>query len=156
MRFKVLTPRDRTSGSNQYVLGKSYDNVVEQEATYSIKDHTNTILVISQDGSATYSSGATGIDRQEDYTRTDLRKDSLTAQQFENVLKTEGRSKLSAVVDSFDIDTTEPDLEVGDVVRMIDREWGIQRSAMVSEKQITLQDGKETINYLFGKDIGEK
>jgi hypothetical protein len=47
-------------------------------------------------------------------------------------------------------------LAVGDVVSIVDREWGITHSAMVSEKQITLQDGKETINYLFGNDIGEK
>ena len=155
MIFKVLTPNDRTSGLDLYVLGKRYDNVIEQEYTYSIKNHTNTILVISDDGSATYTSGATGLNRQEAYLHSSQKKGSLSDSQFTKVLKTEGKNNLSAIVDSFDIDTTEPDLAVGDVVSIVDREWDITHSAMVSEKQITLQDGKETINYLFGNDIGE-
>lgn len=122
MWFKVLVPNNRTSGLNQYVLGKRYDNVIEQEYTYSIKNHTNTVLVVSDDGSATYTSGATGLDRQEDYLKSNQKKESLTDAQFINVLKTEGKNKLSAVIDSFDIDTTEPDLAVGDVVSIVDRE----------------------------------
>ena len=156
MWFRVLVPNDRTTGSDLYVLGKRYDNVIEQEYTYSIKNSTNTVLVVSDDGEATYSPGLTGLDRQEAYLKSNQKKESLTDAQFAKMLKTEGKNSLLAVIDSFDIDTTEPDLAVGDVVSIVDREWGITHSAMVSEKQITLQDGKETINYLFGNDIGEK
>lgn len=122
MWFKVIVPNDRTTGEDLYVLGKRYDNVIEQEYTYSIKNHTNTVLVVSDDGSATYSSGASGLDRQEDYLKSNQKKESLTDAQFEAVLKTEGKNKLTAIVDSFDIDTTEPDLAVGDVVSIVDRE----------------------------------
>ncbi len=156
MVFNIITQTDRRVGSeNQFVLSREYDNVIEQEYTYSVKKETNTVFICSDDGTATYSSGSTGIDRKEMYLSSSKKKESLTTEQFKNVLITEGKSKLSDVIDSFDIDTAETDLSVGDVVSIIDKEWGLSHFAMVSEKEITLENGKETINYLFGNDIKE-
>lgn len=157
MVFNVFAQNDRTVlGGNQYILGKAYDNVIEEEYTLSTKTHTNTILVVSDDGTATYASGDAGYDRKEVYLKSNIKKENLTTEQFQDALRTEGKKKLIPVVNSFDIETAETDLQVGDVVSIVDREWGLNHSAMVSEKQITLQDGVETINYLFGNDIKEK
>lgn len=123
MVFNVFAQNDRTVlGGNQYILGKAYDNVIEEEYTLSTKTHTNTILVVSDDGTATYASGDAGYDRKEVYLKSNIKKENLTTEQFQDALRTEGKKKLIPVVNSFDIETAETDLQVGDVVSIVDRE----------------------------------
>ena len=123
MIFKILTQNDRTAGNpNQFILGKAYDNVIEQEYTYSVKDESNAVIVRAENVTASYTYGATGFDRKEIFVNSSKRQESLTTAQFINVLITEGKNALEAVVDSFDIETAETDLAVGDVVSIIDKE----------------------------------
>lgn len=123
MIFKILTQTDRRVGTeNQFILSKNYDNVIEQEYTYSVKKESNTVLVRTDEASATYNSGATGLDRKEIYLKSSKKKEDLTDAQFINVLITEGKNKLTPTVDSFDVETAETNLEVGDVVSIKDKE----------------------------------
>lgn len=161
--FRVFSGEDKTAGTaNQVIIGKAYDNVIQQDYTYSVKKETNAILVkgnpdsenpsVLNWGCVEYTQGKTGWDRREAYFKSN-KEGNPEDSNYIKILQTEGQTKLITAVDSFDVDTNLTTLSVGDKVSIIDKEWGIAHSAQITEKQITLQNSIENTVYIFGNDI---
>lgn len=155
MLFKVYLGTDRTVGKpQQLIVGKSFDNVMMQDYTYSTKDEITTCLVESEETSVTVGGTAAGFKRKEAIKETSTKQETLTAAQYQNVLKAEGTECLNSITQCFDIDIFDTaSLNLGDKVTVKDKNWNISFDARVEEKQTALEGGMETITFLLGKDI---
>lgn len=155
MLFKVYLGEDRTVGQpHQLIIGKSFDNVMMQDYTYSTKDEVTTCLVKAEETSLTVGGDAAGFKRKETVKETSTKQEELTAAQYQNVLKAEGTETLNSITECFDIDIFNNDsLAIGDKVTVRDKNWNISFETRVEEKQTALEGGLETITFLLGKDI---
>lgn len=152
--FKVYEGTDRTAGQpQQLIIGKSYDNVMLQDYTYSSKDEITTCLVVADEGSVSIGEEAAGLKRKETFLESSTTKEELTTEQFQNVLKSEGNEQLNSTIQCFDIDIYNTTLSIGDKITVKDKDWNILFHTRVEEKQTTLESGIKTTSFLLGKDI---
>lgn len=152
--FKVYEGTDRTAGQpQQLIIGKSYDNVMVQDYTYSSKDEITTCLVVADEGSVSIGEDAAGLKRKETFLESSTTKEELTTEQFQNVLKSEGNEQLNSTIQCFDIDIYNTTLSIGDKITVKDKDWNILFHTRVEEKQTTLESGIKTTSFLLGKDI---
>lgn len=67
-----------------------------------------------------------------------------------------GAATIIKEVEAYDVtidpNTTE-ELEVGYAVSIDDREYNLNITTTVTEKQITVENGTESFNYIFGNDV---
>lgn len=152
--FKVYEGTDRTAGQpQQLIIGKSYDNVMVQDYTYSSKDEITTCLVVADEGSVSIGEDAAGLKRKETFLESSSTKEELTTEQFQNVLRSEGNEQLNSTIQCFDIDIYNTTLSIGDKITVKDKDWNILFHTRVEEKQTTLESGIKTTSFLLGKDI---
>lgn len=152
--FKVYEGIDRTAGQpQQLIIGKSYDNVMVQDYTYSSKDEITTCLVVADEGSVSIGEEAAGLKRKETFLESSSTKEELTTEQFQNVLRSEGNEQLNSTIQCFDIDIYNTSLSIGDKITVKDKDWNILFHTRVEEKQTTLESGIKTTSFLLGKDI---
>lgn len=152
--FKVYEGTDRTAGQpQQLIIGKSYDNVMLQDYTYSSKDEITTCLVVADEGSVSIGEDAAGLKRKETFLESSSTKEELTTEQFQNVLRSEGNEQLNSTIQCFDIDIYNTTLSIGDKITVKDKDWNILFHTRVEEKQTTLESGIKTTSFLLGKDI---
>lgn len=154
MNFKIYEGTDRTAGQpQQLIIGKSYDNVMVQDYTYSSKDEITTCLVVAEETSVSIGEEAAGLKRKETFLESSTTKEELTTEQFQNVLKSEGNEQLNNTIQCFDIDIFNTTLSIGDKITVKEKDWNILFHTRVEEKQTTLESGIKTISFLLGKDI---
>lgn len=154
MNFKIYEGTDRTAGQpQQVIIGKSYDNVMLQDYTYSSKDEITTCLVIADEGSVSIGEEAAGLKRKETFLKSSTKQEELTTEQFQNVLRSEGNEQLNNTIQCFDIDIFNTSLSIGDKITVKDKDWNILFNTRVEEKQTTLESGIKTTSFLLGKDI---
>ena len=154
MNFKIYEGTDRTAGQpQQLIIGKSYDNVMVQDYTYSSKDEITTCLVVAEEDSVSIGEEAAGLKRKETFLESSSTKEELTTEQFQNVLKSEGNEQLNNTIQCFDIDIFNTTLSIGDKITIKEKDWNILFHTRVEEKQTTLESGIKTISFLLGKDI---
>ena len=154
MNFKIYEGTDRTAGQpQQLIIGKSYDNVMVQDYTYSSKDEITTCLVVAEETSVSIGEEAAGLKRKETFLESSTTKEELTTEQFQNVLKSEGNEQLNSTIQCFDIDIFNTTLSIGDKITVKEKDWNILFHTRVEEKQTTLESGIKTISFLLGKDI---
>jgi hypothetical protein len=154
MNFKIYEGTDRTAGQpQQVIIGKSYDNVMVQDYTYSSKDEITTCLVIADEGSVSIGEEAAGLKRKETFLKSSTKQEELTTEQFQNVLRSEGNEQLNNTIQCFDIDIFNTSLSIGDKITVKDKDWNILFHTRVEEKQTTLESGIKTTSFLLGKDI---
>lgn len=152
--FKVYEGTDRTAGQpKQLIIGKSYDNVMVQDYTYSSKDEITTCLIVADEGSVSIGEEAAGLKRKETFLESSSTKEELTTEQFQNVLRSEGNEQLNNTIQCFDIDIYNITLSIGDKITVKDKDWNILFHTRVEEKQTTLESGIKTTSFLLGKDI---
>ena len=154
MNFKIYEGTDRTAGQpQQLIIGKSYDNVMVQDYTYSSKDEITTCLVVAEEDSVSIGEEAAGLKRKETFLESSSTKEELTTEQFQNVLRSEGNEQLNNTIQCFDIDIFNTTLSIGDKITVKEKDWNILFHTRVEEKQTTLESGIKTISFLLGKDI---
>ena len=154
MNFKIYEGTDRTAGQpRQLIIGKSYDNVMVQDYTYSSKDEITTCLVVAEETSVSIGEEAAGLKRKETFLESSSTKEELTTEQFQNVLRSEGNEQLNNTIQCFDIDIFNTTLSIGDKITVKEKDWNILFHTRVEEKQTTLESGIKTISFLLGKDI---
>lgn len=155
MLFRVYLGEDRTAGQpHQLIIGKSFDNVMMQDFTYSTKDEVTTCLVNAEGTLVTVGGDAAGFKRKETFKESSTKQEELTSEQYKKVLETEGKENLNSITECFDIDIFQNvSLSLGDLVTVREKNWNLSFNARVEEKQTALEGGMETITFLLGKDI---
>lgn len=174
LTFEVVQGIDRSIVQSEYprvIFSREYDNVLSQEYLQSTKDFKNTFLIAGEgegDNRLLVSYGDDiGLDRFELFVDArDLQQEvdgkSLTSEEYKQTLLQRGHEKLSEYVklNTFEsqIDTNsnyvyQKDYDLGDIVSVIDRNWGITLNARITEVEEVYEDGKFEVTPTFGHQI---
>ena len=160
LEILILTSLD----NNSTIIGKEFNNINEETYTNSNADSVTTIYCINENIADRFIIGDqfTGINRKEELLDSSLGLEAtdengnqitLTIAQLTENIKTEAREKITEDINCIDVNIINEDLSIGQIVKIIDAEVGYSQKLRIDTKEITLQKGTVTTNYIIGTDI---
>lgn len=158
------------SGNNRVVFSERYNNL--NNATYRENDqlYKNVVYVGGEGEGAERKyikiGEASGLELRELFVDArDVQSRDLTAEEYEEKLKTRGREALEShiMADSFEFETgTEgnysyrKDYDLGDVVTVKKEAWGIQENLRITQIDEVYEYGGRKVIPTFGNSLPEK
>lgn len=154
------------------IFSRDFENILNQAYMESDADYKNTVLVAGEGEGAErtlvfINNTNSGLNRRELFVDArDLQKEVdgviLTDTQYKNTLLQRGNEKLA---ENTEIKTFESkvntrgnnvykvDYDLGDIVTVTDKKWGITLDTRITEIEEVYEDGKVEINPTFGENI---
>ena len=160
----LLTVSLYAGAISQAVFSHEYENLTEQSYTHSDLGFANTAL-IGGEGEGTSRvmaaiAGGIGEARREVFVDAkDLRQEDFGTG-YQDALIYRGQSKLSAlsVLSAFDAEVNphgnlryKADFDLGQVVTVLSKKWGITLTARITEVNETYDEGGLSLGLVFGK-----
>ncbi len=151
-------------GASDAVFSKEYENLTEQTYTESVAEYANTALIGGEgEGSGrtfvTITQGS-GEDRREVFVDAkDLRSEDFP-DDYTDALTFRGQSRLSELAPhySFDADVNphgnlryKTDFDLGNIVKIISKPWGVTMTARITEIEETYDASGQSLTLTFGK-----
>lgn len=150
---------------SQAVFSKEYENLLDQTFTKNTAGYANTVKIGGEgegedDRIFAYITNGTGEDRREAFVDA---KDLRTAdfpEDYEAALTFRGQTRLSelAMAHSFDVTvnsrsnlTYKVDYDLGQIVQVISKKWGVSMTARIVEVEESYDGDGQSINITFGK-----
>ncbi len=160
----LLTVSLYTGAASQAVFSYEYENLTEQSYIHSNLGYANTALIGGEGEGASRVmaaiTGGTGEARREVFVDAkDLRQEDFGAG-YENALLFRGQSKLStlSVLSAFDAEVNphgnlryKTDFNLGQVVTVLSRKWGLTLTTRITEVNETYDEGGLSLGMVFGK-----
>lgn len=151
---------------SQAVFSREYENLTEQTYTQNNAGTANTALVGGEGEGIerTFASiiGDSGEERREVFVDAkDLRQEDLGSD-YAAALTFRGQSKLSelAMVQSFDAAVNphgnlqyKVDFELGQIVHVFSKKWGVTLTARITEIEESYDTGGQSLNIVFGRGV---
>jgi len=154
------------------IFSREFENVLNQTYIESNSNFKNTVLVAGEgEGTArtlvTINNNNSGRNRHELFVDArDLQKVvddvTLTDTEYKNMLIQRGNEKLAEYkeIKTFDsmINTKgnnvyKVDYDLGDIITVADKKWGLQVDTRITEIQEIYQNGGMDVNAIFGDDV---
>jgi hypothetical protein len=149
---------------SQAVFSKEYENLTEQVYTVSAADFANTALVGGEGEGAERTfvaiTSGSGESRHEIFVDAkDLRAEDFGVD-YINTLIFRGQSKLNEQVIRYSFDTSvnphgnltyKVDFDLGQVVKVISKAWGVSMTTRIAEVEETYDADGQSISVVFGK-----
>lgn len=176
--FDVYKGVDRTVNNGTIapcIFSRDFENILEQEYFDSLNNYKNTALVAGagegKGRKLTSIEEGQGLDRYELYVDARDVQDTKTVDNAEvpipddeyiPMLLQRGKEKLSEYkeVQTFDskINTQgnnvyKKDFDLGDIVTVVDKKWGIRVDTRITEIEEVYEEGKVGVNPTFGNNI---
>lgn len=176
--FDVYKGIDRTVNNGAIapcIFSRDFENILEQEYFDSLNNYKNTALIAGagegKDRKLTSIEEGQGLNRYELYvdardmqnTKTVNNEEvSIPDNEYIPMLLQRGKEKLAECyeVQTFDskINTQgnniyKKDFDLGDIVTIVDKKWGIQVDTRITEVEEVYEGGKVEINPTFGNNI---
>lgn len=178
----VYQGKDLTEGNTNVapcIFSTDFDNILEQEYTYSSENLCNAVYVGGEDTKdvprtvvEVGTEAASYLDRREVFiSATDLKqtyKDAdkneitLTDEQYQNALGQRGREELETRTENRTFTSKinpasnlvyREDFNLGDLVTCINERWGVKIDTRITEITETWQQGKKEITVTFGNSL---
>lgn len=160
----LLTVALYTGVVSQAVFSHEYENLTEQSYTHSDMGYANTALIggESEGGSRVMAAitGDTGEARREVFVDAkDLRQEDFGTG-YQDALLYRGQSKLStlSMLSAFDAEVNphgnlryKTDFDLGQVVTVLSRKWGVTLTTRITEVTETYDEGGLSLGLVFGK-----
>lgn len=149
---------------SQAVFSKEYENLTEQVYTVSAADFANTALIGGEGEGAERTfvaiTSGSGETRHEIFVDAkDLRAEDFGVD-YINTLIFRGQSKLNEQVIRYSFDTSvnphgnltyKEDFDIGQVVKVISKAWGVSMTTRIAEVEETYDADGQSISVVFGK-----
>ena len=149
---------------SQAVFSKEYENLTEQVYTVSAADFANTALIGGEGEGAERTfvaiTSGSGESRHEIFVDAkDLRAEDFGVD-YINTLIFRGQSKLNEQVIRYSFDTSvnphgnltyKVDFDLGQVVKVISKAWGVSMTTRIAEVEETYDADGQSISVVFGK-----
>jgi hypothetical protein len=149
---------------SQAVFSKEYENLTEQVYTVSAADFANTALIGGEGEGAERTfvaiTSGSGETRHEIFVDAkDLRAEDFGVD-YINTLIFRGQSKLNEQVIRYSFDTSvnphgnltyKEDFDLGQVVKVISKAWGVSMTTRIAEVEETYDADGQSISVVFGK-----
>lgn len=149
---------------SQAVFSKEYENLTEQVYTVSAADFANTALIGGEGEGAERTfvaiTSGSGETRHEIFVDAkDLRAEDFGVD-YINTLIFRGQSKLNEQVIRYSFDTSvnphgnltyKVDFDLGQVVKVISKAWGVSMTTRIAEVEETYDADGQSISVVFGK-----
>lgn len=162
--FEVYKGIDR---SIEAKFSQDAENILSQEYADSVDNYKNAALVAGEgegDLRQKISIGnSAGFDRYEEFVDAkDIKKETLSNIQYEELLKSKGHIKLSEMTEIKTFDSTvdlnadlkyKVDYDVGDIVTCINNKWGVVMQARITEIEEIYEEANMKVNIIFGNKI---
>lgn len=177
--YKGVDKTSTNSAGNQpCIFSRDFDNVNDQTYEDSTDDVKNFMYIVGpkdeQTGVAPIETidegGKSGIDLCEaysnatdialSYTDPDGTEHTMTEEEQRKKMVQRGSEELASYVETLNFSSSinmrsnlvyKTDFSLGDVVTCIDKRWGIQIDARISEVAETFEKGRQTIEAVFGE-----
>ncbi len=145
-------------------IGSNTDNILTRDYTKSVATQKNVAFMDSLDNikeshiiNTLQSPNFDGLNRFETFVDGVIERQSDETEAAYNVrVNNSGAATIIKEVEAYDVtidpNTTE-ELEVGYAVSIDDREYNLNITTTVTEKQITVENGTESFNYILGNDV---
>jgi len=160
----LLTVALYTGVVSQAVFSHEYENLTEQSYTHSDSGYANTALIggEGEGGSRVMAAitGDTGEARREVFVDAkDLRQEDFGTG-YQDALLYRGQSKLStlSMLSAFDAEVNphgnlryKTDFDLGQVVTVLSRKWGVTLTTRITEVNETYDEGGLSLGLVFGK-----
>lgn len=160
----LLTVTLYTGVASQAVFSHEYENLTEQSYTHSDSGYANTALIggEGEGGSRVMAAitGDTGEARREVFVDAkDLRQEDFGTG-YQDALLYRGQSKLStlSMLSAFDAEVNphgnlryKTDFDLGQVVTVLSRKWGVTLTTRITEVTETYDEGGLSLGLVFGK-----
>jgi hypothetical protein len=151
-------------GTSSAVFSKEYENLTEQTYIESIDDYANTALIGGEgEGSARQFAAITqgsGEHRREVFVDArDLQSADFPGNYTETLLF-RGQSRLAELVPRYSFDAGvnphgnlryKTDFDLGDIVKVIAKPWGVEMTARITEIEETYDADGQSLGVIFGK-----
>ena len=160
----LLTVTLYTGVASQAVFSHEYENLTEQSYTHSDMGYANTALIGGEGEGASRVmaaiTGGTGEARREVFVDAkDLRQEDFGTG-YQDALLYRGQSKLStlSMLSAFDAEVNphgnlryKTDFNLGQVVTVLSRKWGLTLTTRITEVNETYDEGGLSLGLVFGK-----
>lgn len=160
----LLTVTLYTGVASQAVFSHEYENLTEQSYTHSDMGYANTALIGGEGEGASRVmaaiTGDTGEARREVFVDAkDLRQEDFGTG-YQDALLYRGQSKLStlSMLSAFDAEVNphgnlryKTDFDLGQVVTVLSRKWGVTLTTRITEVNETYDEGGLSLGLVFGK-----
>jgi len=168
--FDCYKGADRTVNQSilaPLIFSRDYENIMQQTYIESINTYANSALIAGMgedvDRKITFIESGTGLDRYEIFVdardlQNTVNSVVMTDEDYVALLKQRGIEKLSDYYSIATFDSTvntivTSDFNVGDIVTVNDRKWGITLDTRITEIQEIYENGGKTINVTFGNNV---
>lgn len=145
-------------------IGSNTDNILTRDYTRSVATQKNVGYVDTKDDikgshilNGVQLTNFEGFNRFETIVESTVERQSDESEAVYNVrVNNSAAATIIKEVEAYDVtidpNTTE-ELEVGYAVSIDDKEYNLNITTTVTEKQITVENGIESFNYIFGNDV---
>lgn len=154
------------------IFSRDFENILNQTYMESNNNYKNTALVAGEgEGSqrilVDINNNSSGLNRYELFVDArDLQKEIgdkvLTDMEYKNILMQRGKEKLAEYVEVKTFESKvntkgnnvyKVDYDLGDIVTVADKKWGITLDTRITEIEEVYEEGKIEINPTFGNSI---
>lgn len=154
------------------IFSRDFENILRQTYMESSNDYKNTALVAGEGEGlsrtlVSINNNNSGLNRRELFVDArDLQKEvdyvTLTDAQYKNILGQRGKEKLAEhqEVKTFESEVNtrgnnvyKVDYDLGDIVTVTDKKWGITLDTRITEIEEVYEEGKTEVNPTFGNVI---
>lgn len=154
------------------IFSRDFENILNQIYTESRNNYRNTALIAGEGEGpqrvlSSINNNSTGLERYELFVDArDLRKEAdnktLSDTEYQAVLIQRGNEKLSeyteiktfeSKVNTQGNNVYKVDYDLGDIITIADKKWGIKLDARITEIEEVYEGGKVEINPTFGNSI---
>lgn len=174
LTFNVLKGVNRTVSQRMVppvIFSREFDNILDENYYYSTRDYKNTALIGGEgEGDArilTSLNNEVGYNRYELFVDArDLRKEVdgnvMSDDEYQEALLQRGNEKLSDndIITTFEAQIIptgnyiyRQDYDLGDIVTVMDRKWGVRVDTRITEVEEVYEDGRLEITPTFGNRI---
>jgi len=167
IKTKIITVRLCKGVVRPVIFSRERGNIMGYSYDKSAWDYATAALIGGEgEGAArvlTDVGGGSGVDRREIFVdASDLRIEDFPAGQYVDALKNHGHEKLQerSIVESFDALAHQhgsvkygQDYHLGDIVRVRDRDLGIEMQTYVAEAATTYDADGESVDVKFGQPL---
>lgn len=169
-RFENFTGLNRSSQQSlneRYVFSTTHNNLEKSTYTDTLVDKCNYVLV----GGTGEGTSRTLVEvKNGDYEGFDLfetfldakneSNNNLSSTEYENVLETRGKEKLSDETKSIEFTAISNDYrtkwDLGDIVDVEIVDWNIKETLRITEVEETIENGTKSVYPTFGQPLAEK
>ena len=167
--FETYKGVDRTvAGAPQVIFSETYNNMTDETYTYNDTQYKTKCYVGGEgEGSARVIEivgGGSGLDLREVFRNaSQTRSDGVTESEYRAMLRKEGQDVLDddVIVESFafkmtdDAYTYRTDFDVGDIIKVRRKSWGIETTLRVTEVEEVYEKGGRELYLTVGNTVPE-